>query len=126
MKISEELLKSEVQYSAELRAWEECINQSSQLSQQQKTVLTNGYPMLHELSQHLVQMISEQLGKRAEEYACGEMFMQTRDRLSRTFAFYFRCVEEITQIVETPDRMVQNALNHCLSQMRDAGIFGKF
>jgi hypothetical protein len=89
-----------------------------------KTTLTNGYPLLRDLSQHLVRSIAEQFDKPADQYCYGQMFMEMREKLSRAYAYYFRCVEEVTQIIENKgDQQTLDALTQCLEQIRDAGVF---
>ena len=73
--------------------------------------------MLKELSQQLIRQIAEQMDKPEErqgkklknqiifqqkshilEY--GQLFMSLREKINKTYAYYFRCVDEITQIIE--------------------------
>lgn len=125
-KIVEELLSSEIQYSTELHVWEKCINQSIQLGEQQKVILTNGYPMLRDLSHYLIRSIAAEQIDRPAEYQCyGQMFLDMmRDRISKTYAYYFRCVEEISEIIDNKkDQATQDALHQCLQRMRDEGVF---
>lgn len=52
--------------------------------------------------------------------------MRMKDQISKAFAYYFRCVEEIMQFLKDPNENIQRALNQCVEQIRDLGVFGKF
>ncbi|KAI6206918.1 hypothetical protein M3Y94_00969700 [Aphelenchoides besseyi] len=123
-KVVEELLNSEIAYSMELNAWETCIRDSPSLDQQRKCVLVNGFPLLKDLSQRLIRSIAEQMDKPPERQCYGQLFMEMRDRINKAFAYYFRCIEEITQIIENKkDVALQQSLQECLTQMRQLGVF---
>ncbi|CAD5218741.1 unnamed protein product [Bursaphelenchus okinawaensis] len=123
-KIVEELLASETNYNLELHAWEECIKSSSRLSEQKKCVLVNGFPMLKDLSQRLIRLISNEMDKPLELQSYGLLFMDLREKISKTYAYHFRCVEEMAQIVENKnDVELQRALKECLEEMNKMGVF---
>ncbi|CAD5226158.1 unnamed protein product [Bursaphelenchus xylophilus] len=124
MKVVEELLASETNYNLELHAWEECIKSSNRLSEQRKCVLINGFPMLKDLSQRLIRLISNEMDKPVEKQSYGLLFMDLREKISKTYAYHFRCVEEMAQIVENKnDGELQRALKECLEEMNKMGVF---
>ncbi|KAI6221439.1 Dynamin-binding protein [Aphelenchoides fujianensis] len=123
-KVVEELLNSEISYSLELTAWEKAIRDSPTLNQHRKCILTNGYPMLKDLSQQLCRRMAEQMDRPPEQQCYGQVFMELREKITKCYAYYFRCVEEISQIIENrKDTTLQQSLQECLAQMRALGVF---
>ncbi|KAI6175491.1 hypothetical protein M3Y97_00694900 [Aphelenchoides bicaudatus] len=123
-KVVAELLNSEIAYLNELNLWEKCIRESNRLGEHQKTILTNGLPVLRDLSQFLVRSIAEQVDRPAEHQTFSKIFMENRDKINKAYASYFRSIEEISQIVENKkDTNTYEALKICLQQMRDSGVF---
>ena len=60
MKILIDLLNTERTYFFDLETWEGCIQQSAELSAEDKRALTNGYSVLKQLSQSLTDSLSTQ------------------------------------------------------------------
>lgn len=88
------------------------------MSAEDKKALTNGYAPLKQLSQALINAIEAQKGHRkmfsfqkiisiftrldlpAGEQHFGQAFMELKERFFSSYAYLFRCVEQISAIVE--------------------------
>lgn len=92
------------------------------MNEQQKAILTNGLPVLRDLSQFLVRSIADQVDRPAESQTFSCIFMENREKISKAYASYFRSIEDISQIVENKkEGPIYEALRLCLQQASVCG-----
>uniref|UniRef100_A0A0N5ACP5 DH domain-containing protein n=1 Tax=Syphacia muris TaxID=451379 RepID=A0A0N5ACP5_9BILA len=116
-----DLISSELQYLSDIGMWEAEVLGSSRVSEEQKKMLTHGFPELKELSRLLVSRLVEQQSRLPEQQYFGVAFLSLRDEFTRTFGLYFRSVETITNAIVGKDANLQQALNECVIEMRLSG-----
>lgn len=56
--------------------------------------------MIKHLSQNLIRLISNEMDKPSERQCYGLLFMDLREKFNKAYAYHFRCVEEMAQMIE--------------------------
>lgn len=122
-KVLDEIIQSETTYLFDITAWETAVEANSNLSENRRKQILNGYPMLKYLSRELTSSLVAEQTKSVVEQEIGLKFMQLKEVFYKTYGQYFRSAEQISEILVKGDEQIQKALQNSLEEMRKNGSY---
>uniref|UniRef100_A0A915MXV5 Dynamin-binding protein n=1 Tax=Meloidogyne javanica TaxID=6303 RepID=A0A915MXV5_MELJA len=121
-KVLLDFLNTEQIYLFDLQTWQNCVNESGNLTKSEKEALTKEYPALEKLCQSIIVALTSQKDLPADVQSLGSKFMELKSQFYSTFSKHFRSVENINLMIENENNSNFNrALQSCVQQMRERG-----
>nr|CAD2174070.1 unnamed protein product [Meloidogyne enterolobii] len=121
-KVLLDFLNTEQIYLFDLQTWQNCVNESGNLTKSEKEALTKEYPALEKLCQSIISALTSQKDLPADVQSLGSKFMELKSQFYSTFSKHFRSVENINLMIENENSSNFNrALQLCVQQMRERG-----
>uniref|UniRef100_A0A914L8S7 Scaffold protein Tuba n=1 Tax=Meloidogyne incognita TaxID=6306 RepID=A0A914L8S7_MELIC len=121
-KVLLDFLNTEQIYLFDLQTWQNCVNESGNLTKSEKEALTKEYPALEKLCQSIISALTSQKDLPADVQSLGSKFMELKSQFYSTFSKHFRSVENINLMIENENNSNFNrAIQLCVQLMRERG-----